>query len=80
MSLKVEDLICNPHKIAVSLKHKEWETLHELTKFLNAPPPKDLAQTDPARFRKLMQGTTECYILGWHRLNKSNLKKLSDLK
>lgn len=77
MSLKIEELICNPHKIALSLKNKEWDTLSQITDILNSPLPKDLPQTDPARFRKLMQGMTQCYILGWHRLNKTNLKKLS---
>jgi hypothetical protein len=77
MSIEVEELICNPHQIAVSLKNKEWETLYQVAELLNSCPPKDLPQTDPARFRKLMRGITECYILGWHRLNKSNLKKLA---
>jgi hypothetical protein len=76
-NLKLEDLITKPYKIAEALKNKEWDTLLQVSEFLDTCPPKDLPQTDPARFRKLMCGITECYILGWHKLNKSNLKKLS---
>jgi hypothetical protein len=76
MSLKVEDLVCNPHKIAEALKLRQWEVLSQLSDFLNSPLPKDLPQTDPARFRRIMAGLTECYVLGWHKLNKTNLKNL----
>jgi hypothetical protein len=76
ISLAVEELICNPHKIAVYLKNKEWEILYQVVNTLNSKLPKDLPQTDPARFRKFMRGITECYILGWHRLNTANLNKL----
>lgn len=80
VSLRLEDLVTKPYKIAEALKNREWDTLLQVSEFLNSCPPRDLAQTDPARFRKLMRGITECYILGWHRLNKANLKKLSRKK
>jgi hypothetical protein len=82
MSILVENLVCQPYKIAEILKNKDWEKLEALTNFLNNFPKLvlPLAQSDPARFRKLMAGITQCYILGWHNLNKEKINSLKSKK
>jgi hypothetical protein len=83
LSLLVEDLVSNPHKIAIALKEKNWGLLLEVSKFIenfpHNPQYSPLAQTDPARFRKIMRGITECYILGWHKINRPKIKKIRKL-
>jgi hypothetical protein len=76
LQLQAEGMLHYPNRVAQTLHDKDWELLKEFTKLLLSPPPKDLARTDPRRFRKWMQGVTECYILGWDNLN---IKKLEEL-
>lgn len=69
-------MILHPELIPEALKAKEWKILAELARTLQEGIPKDLAQSDPTRFRAWMKGLTYCYLIGWHHLNEEVLEEL----
>lgn len=70
-------MLTNPNLIADAIKAKQWGDLAELADVIQAGIPKDMAQTDPSRFRAWMDGLTRCHLAGWGRLNPETLRKLA---
>ena len=62
--LTARALLENQEPIDQSLKDRQWEKIAALLRYVRRDVPLDLAQTDPALFRRLRGQITRFYLRG----------------
>jgi hypothetical protein len=51
------------------IESQRWDVIEEFNKLLKAPPPEGLADTSPLKFKNWMKAITNCYLMGWNKIN-----------
>jgi hypothetical protein len=62
--LAVRALLENPALVDVAFKEQRWAELAALVRFARHDVPPELAQTDPALYRRLREQVTRFFLLG----------------
>ena len=62
--LVARDLLQHPEKVAVCFKDKRWAELAAVVRFARRDVPRELAQTDPALYRRLREQITRFFLVG----------------
>lgn len=62
--LVARDLLEHPKKVGVCFKQKRWAELAALVRFARRDVPPQLAQSDPALYRRLREQITRFFLLG----------------
>lgn len=62
--LVARELLEHPELVGVFLKQKRWAELAALVRFARRDVPVELAQTDPALYRRLREQITRFFLLG----------------
>jgi hypothetical protein len=62
--LVARDLLDHPGKIGVFFQQKRWKELAALVRYARREVPVELAQTDPALYRRLRGQITRFFLLG----------------
>lgn len=62
--LVARELLEHPEKVGVCLQQKRWEDLAALVRFAQRDVPRELAQADPALYRRLREQITRFFLRG----------------
>jgi len=62
--LVARELLEHPDQVGVYFKEKRWAELAALVRFARRDVPVELAQTDPALYRRLREQITRFFLLG----------------
>jgi len=62
--LVAHQLLEHPDRVGVCFKEKRWAELAALVRFARRDVPVELAQTDPALYRRLREQITRFFLLG----------------
>jgi hypothetical protein len=62
--LVARDLLEHPEKVGMYFQQKRWHELAVVVRFARREVPVELAQTDPALYRRLREQITRFFLLG----------------
>lgn len=62
--LVARDLLEHPEKVGVYFQEKRWAELAALVRFARRDAPRELAQSDPALYRRLREQITRFFLVG----------------
>lgn len=71
------DMVKHPRKAAVALRERRYDIVADLVEYIQHDVPRSLAQTDIALFRTLRRGVSELMVMGFGKLNASDLRNLA---
>ncbi|MCZ7639516.1 MAG: hypothetical protein M5U12_27815 [Verrucomicrobia bacterium] len=62
--LAARELLENPERVGIFLRQQRWAELAALVRFAQRDVPRELAQTDPALYRRLREQITRFFLRG----------------
>jgi hypothetical protein len=77
--LVARDLLEHPQKVGVCFQQKRWVELAAVVRFARCDVPPELAQSDPALYRRLREQITRFFLRGGDAFSLEMLEKKAGL-